>query len=340
MKIGIVGDVHWCTYSSILRQRDGRFSLKLKNLITSVNFAEHNTEDCDIVVYLGDFFDRPDLTAEELSALREVVWNQKQHYFIVGNHESETASLVNSTPKVFDLLNFAVFSEVWRWDIDDEGVRLVFIPYQTSREMLDLNTIPKSNKKTIIFSHNDIQVQYGMYHSTVGYTVEDIEKNCDLFINGHIHNFGTIGKKIINVGNLTGKNFCEDGFIYKHRIAILDTDTMEVTYKTNPYAINFYKLDLSNGNIAPLYDLFEMPDARACVSAICLEDDADEVRDYLNKHAISSRVVLMKKAAKDVADNSQEIRVADHLELFKQYINEKYPIDSEIEKREMSLVVR
>ena len=337
MNIGIVGDVHWCTYSSILRQRDGRYSLKLRNLIASVNFSEKETENCDLVVYLGDFFDRADITAEEMSAFREVCWNNKPHCFLVGNHESESAELVNSTARVFNLLNFSVYTIVGERDFDD--IRVLFIPYQTDRERLDLNTIPKSDKKTIIFSHNDIQMQYGAYCSTVGFTVEDIEKNCDLFINGHLHNFNTVGDRIINVGNLTGQNFCEDGFVYRHKIAFLDTDTMKVTYKENPYAINFYKLDLTNG-VAPMHSLFNSESGSSAVSAICLEDNADEVKEYLDKHAVASRVVLMKKEAREVPDSSQEIRVADHLELFKKYISEKYPVDSEIEKREMSLVVR
>ena len=336
MKIGIVGDVHWCTYSSILRQRGEVFSWRLLNLIKSVNFAESKTKDCDFIVYLGDFFDRADITAEELSALRNVIWNEREHFFLVGNHETASSNLFNNTAKVLGMLHFDVISNPWF--LEKNGADFLFLPYQNDRERFDLSSI--SNRgKTIVFSHNDVQMQYGMYHSTVGYAVEDIEKNCRMFINGHIHNFGTVGNKIINVGNLTGQNFCEDGFVYKHKIAFLDTDTMEITYEENPHAINFYKLDLTNG-VAPMYGLFGMPDVRACVSATCLEDDVDEVRDYLNKHAVSSRVVLMKKAAKDVADNSQEIRVADHLELFKQYINEKYSIDSEIEKREMSLVVR
>ena len=71
MKILIVGDVHWSTYSSIVRSRGKKYSTRLENLINSVNWAERiaDEENCDRIIYLGDFFDKADLTAEEITAL-------------------------------------------------------------------------------------------------------------------------------------------------------------------------------------------------------------------------------------------------------------------------------
>ena len=49
------------------------------------------------------FFDRPDLTAEELSALNSIKWAKgavEQHYFIVGNHEITTSSLEYNSANV------------------------------------------------------------------------------------------------------------------------------------------------------------------------------------------------------------------------------------------------
>ena len=42
MKIGVVGDVHWCAYSSILRSRGNKYSIRIENLIKSVNWAEES----------------------------------------------------------------------------------------------------------------------------------------------------------------------------------------------------------------------------------------------------------------------------------------------------------
>lgn len=44
----------------------------------------------------------------------------------------------------------------------------------------------------------------GQFISKAGFDINDIEDNCDLFINGHLHNGSKITDKIFNVGNLTG----------------------------------------------------------------------------------------------------------------------------------------
>ena len=88
MKIGIIGDIHFSEYSSILRGRGQYFSQRLENCVTSINWAEEMTSDCDQVVYLGDFFDKPSLNAEEITALNSIQWNDRYHRFLVGNHET------------------------------------------------------------------------------------------------------------------------------------------------------------------------------------------------------------------------------------------------------------
>ena len=74
MKYLVCGDVHWCQYSSILRARGRKYSVRLENLIKSVNWVEDLAakKGCIGVIYLGDFFDRPDLNSQEISALSEI----------------------------------------------------------------------------------------------------------------------------------------------------------------------------------------------------------------------------------------------------------------------------
>lgn len=76
MKIGVVGDIHFSQYSSIVRSRGDKFSTRLENCIQSINWAESIMDKlgCNIKVYLGDLFDRSDLNSEEISALRSVSW--------------------------------------------------------------------------------------------------------------------------------------------------------------------------------------------------------------------------------------------------------------------------
>ena len=106
MKALICGDVHWATYSSIIRKRGIEYSKRLENCINSVNWVEQTAEEngCDTVIYLGDFFDRADATAEEISALNEVQWSNVKHNIIVGNDELGIADGDYSTEKILNLL--------------------------------------------------------------------------------------------------------------------------------------------------------------------------------------------------------------------------------------------
>ena len=57
---------------------------------------------------LGDFFDRSAITDEEISALKEIVWNDKLKYFLVGNHESSRADLQTSSTNALRRENIVI----------------------------------------------------------------------------------------------------------------------------------------------------------------------------------------------------------------------------------------
>ena len=101
-KLLIYTDVHWSTYSSIVRGRGRKYSARLENLIKSVNWAEGVAEErgCDAIFCLGDFFDKPTLNAEEISALNEIEWAKLPHTFLVGNHEIEDGNARYSSVEV------------------------------------------------------------------------------------------------------------------------------------------------------------------------------------------------------------------------------------------------
>ena len=102
MKICIYTDNHYAQYSSILRNRGSKYSVRLENQIESLNWVEELSAQtkCDRVVCLGDFFDKPELNAEELTALKSIKWNKDAtHIFLVGNHEMGSNDLeYSSTP--------------------------------------------------------------------------------------------------------------------------------------------------------------------------------------------------------------------------------------------------
>lgn len=253
MKVLFIPDVHWCQYSSILRSRGEKYSTRLENLIVSVNWAELFAWEhgCNAIIYGGDFFDSSQLNSEEISALQCVQWAPISHVFIKGNHEVNVSTLEYSTSDIFKLCpNAMVCGEPEHYFIEGENVEFCFLPYILEKDRKPLaEYFPPKTINRIIFSHNDIKnIQYGPFLSTEGFAVEDIEANCDLFINGHIHHCYRVGSKIINAGNLTGQNFTEDASKFDHCIQLIDTNTLHVDFYCNPHALNFYKLDYTHIN--------------------------------------------------------------------------------------------
>lgn len=248
MKILAIGDVHWSTYSSILRSRGEKYSKRLENLIKSVNWAEEQADinNVDAIVYLGDFFDSPTLNSEELTALNEVKFSSKRHIMLIGNHETSSKSLAHTSTHYFlTKPNFTLVDSPMSVDVGDS--MLYFLPYifEDNRKPLNEYVDKSVMKNIIVFGHEDIAgMQLGKFVSTNGFSLDEIDENCDLFINGHLHNCGQI-KNVINVGNLTGQNFSEDADKYEHHVMLLDTKTNRFVYIENRAALNFYKIDFT-----------------------------------------------------------------------------------------------
>ena len=334
MKIFIVGDVHWSQYSSILRKRGEKYSYRLENLIKSINWAESlaNDNNCDFIVYLGDFFDRSEINSEELSALKAIKWSERQHYFLVGNHEAGRGDLTYNSADVFNLANFEVIKDITTISIDDFH-RVVFLPYilETKRISLD-QCLEKYPYDTIIFSHNDIAgIQMGQFISKEGFSIEEINNNCELFINGHLHNGSKVTDKIINIGNLSGQNFSEDAFAYDHVALILDTDTMKCACYKNPFAINFYRIDFTQDNDIDYINDISMKMGNNCVATIkCYEEDLEYLRkrfdpDYRDKiipyncNMVETRFIVQTKNTEKAKDKEEFISI-DYLDQFSTYM--------------------
>ena len=252
MKYFIFADPHWSSYSSIVRSRGEIYSTRLENLIKTINWIELEAQkqNCDAIICLGDFFDKSELNSEEITALQEIKWANMRHYMLVGNHEMGRNDLEISSAHLFALIpNVAVIDIPYMYN-EQNNTSIMFLPY-----VLENNRKPLKEyfdgmehcENRIIFSHNDIAgIQLGNFVSTSGFSIKEIEENCNLFINGHLHNDTEIGNKIINVGNITGQNFSEDAFAHTHKALILDTDEKSLIPVVNPHAMNFYKLDLTN----------------------------------------------------------------------------------------------
>ena len=323
MKLLIVGDVHWSQYSSIIRERTSRFSARLENLIQSVNWVERTAEknDCNAIIYLGDFFDKSELNAEEITALRYVGWSYIKHFFLCGNHEMGDKYHNISSAHVLGLMTgcYVIDKPV---TVNEYACEICFIPYITDDERKPITEYcekPLNNKKLYIMSHNDLQIQYGAYKSVNGFTVDEIEDvdYCNRFFNGHLHNRSAVSHKIENVGNLTGQNFGEDALIYEHGVVIYDTESDIGYFVENPYAFNFYKLTeqhvLGNPCLGKLKN-------NAIVSMSCKEYNYDTIKRWLDEHSKLSRIQVQRDVTNPSAENKIEITKVDHLAKFTDYV--------------------
>jgi hypothetical protein len=126
-----------------------------------------------------------------------------------------------------------------------------------------------------------------------------------------------ITSKVINLGNLTGKDFGEDALKYNHNIAILDTDSLNITYIENPYAYNFYKLQVESEQDLIVLNTLK---ANAVVSIKCdsaLIELAKQKIEELKNNILETRLIAVKKY--DYEDNEETTNfdlTVDHLARF------------------------
>lgn len=330
MRILMYTDPHFSQYSSIVRGRGEKYSIRLENLIDSINWAEGlaTLEQCNAVFVLGDFFDKSELCAEEITALKEIKWSGLSHIFLVGNHELARHTLEFSSSHLFDMCpNTLVVDSPLSYRIDgEEDTEICFLPYRfnVDKPIAEYFNSDKSNcNRRIVFSHNDLKgINYGAFVSKEGFEVSDIENYCDLFINGHLHNGENISKKVINLGNLTGQNFSEDAAKYKHCAAILDTKTLRLDYYENPIALNFYKIDEETFDDCKT-ELDNLKN-NSVITVKCSDKDAQAVKDEIAKHSniIESRVMIetTKETGTLLENKIEELTKMDHIQEFRSYI--------------------
>jgi DNA repair exonuclease SbcCD nuclease subunit len=321
MKILLFTDLHMCPKSSIINKWGNKYPCRLENCIASVNWLERLAEEhkCDYIINLGDFFDRPDLTSETITACNDIKWSNIMHYSLVGNHDASTSSLLFNSVNSFLGGNHKIVTEPSILPLDD--CFICFLPYVVECDRKPLNEyfykLAEADRPVIILSHNDISgLQLGPVVSRIGFSIEEIEANCDLFINGHLHSGQAITQKVINLGNLTGKDFGEDAFKHNHNVAILDTETLQLNFIENPHAYNFYKIQIDTEHDLSLLKTLK---SNAIISVKCDSSIAEKVKHHISelKDAIlESRIILIKKF-EGPSEESLELDLSvDHLARF------------------------
>lgn len=343
MRILCFTDNHFCENYSIVKKYGTNYSIRLENQLDSLNWLEETAvaNNCGAIFCLGDFFDKPDLNEREITAVKDIKWSNIPHYFLVGNHESSTSDLQYSSTKILEGPNRYVISSPQIITLG--GVDFCMLPYVVESDRKDLGTyfIEERNKPRIIFSHNDLRgIQMGPVVSKTGFGVEEIEANCDLFINGHLHNGQKITNKILNLGNFTGKDFGEDATRYAHNVLLLDTETSEIQFIENPYALNFYKLEINTEMQANSFESYLKN--QSIVSIKCKDFLIEQVRKTVENSSkiLESRIVIAKD---EIALSDAEIDISDltldHLEKFVECCKEKID-NSEILDYELAEICR
>jgi DNA repair exonuclease SbcCD nuclease subunit len=313
MKILLFADLHMCPQASIVNKWGTKYPKRLENCIESVNWLERKAEElgCDCIVSLGDFFDKPDLSSDTITACNEIQWSNLMHYHIVGNHDASNSALDFNSVNRLKASNHVIISEPCILPYSD----ICFLPYVTECDRKPLQEYFSERRPRIILSHNDISgIQMGPVVSKTGFSIDEIEAGCDLWINGHLHNGQALSPKVINLGNLTGKDFGEDASRYSHCIAILDTATLSITYIENPYAYNFYKIDI---NLESDLSAFDNLKTNAVVSVKCQQSLIDQVRQKIEAtpNITESRVILTRQYEENTESTELDLTV-DHLTRF------------------------
>ena len=314
MKILLFTDLHMCPQSSIINKWGTKYPKRLENCIQTVNWLEQKAVElgCDYIISLGDFFDKPDLSSETITACNDINWSNIMHYHLVGNHDASNSSLYFNSVNCLSASNHVIISEPCILPYSD----ICLLPYVTECDRKPIKDYFHEWQPRIILSHNDISgVQMGPVISKTGFSIEEIEASCDLFINGHLHNGQAITPKIINLGNTTGKDFGENAFNHSHCVAILDTSNMSIEYIENPYAYNFYKIQIdSDADLA----IFNELKNNAVVSVKCSQSLVENVRQKIENtpNIIESRVILIRQYEETEEGTSELNLTVDHLTRF------------------------
>lgn len=320
MKILLFGDSHFCKRSSIINKFGTKYPVRLENQIQTFGWIKEQAlkNNCEMVIGLGDLFDSSQLSDVEITAAKELPFAELPTYLIVGNHEASSQDLTFSSTKVLEASNRTIISEPYSFLIDNTEICL--LPYIVESDRKPLTEyFPVRTNQRVILSHNDIKgISYGPVISAAGFEISDIEANCDLYINAHIHNGQRITDKIYNIGNITGQNFSESADKYSHSIIILDTMDLSVTQIENPYAYNFYKLQIDyESDMACLDNLKN----NAVLSIKCEQSLVEAVKQKIStlNNIVESRLIVTKKYTESNITAEEIDLSVDHLARFIDY---------------------
>ena len=160
----------------------------------------------------------------------------------------------------------------------------------------------------------------GAFISQSGFDLIDINNNCDMFINGHLHNNCMITSKIINIGNICGQNFSEDAFTHNHTYFIFDLEAKSYTSWINYNAFNFYKVDWLDATDVKIKHTLDRLKDNAVLSVTCKEADRDRIVDILDKCEKVLQYRVMTFIEKSDNQPTEELITFNHIDSFRDYV--------------------
>lgn len=327
-KLLLYTDPHICTNSSVIRTRGDVFSTRLEYLKKTFDWINKIAQDraCEDIICLGDLFDCCNLTAEEITATQS--FNLYNHYFIVGNHDSNKNDLSFNAINIYKkdhIITQPTLIKKW-------GCGVLLLPYTSN---VDNQRLEYIDKDLIILSHNDLKgVNYGGYVSEFGYDLQNIQDNCCLFINGHIHNGSWVKKnRIMNLGSVIGLNFSNDcsSCSWKPSIAVLDTLTKQIEFIENPYSFLFYNVKLNTKQDIQRFVntlQMDMPNVVSMKVPSSLVDFTKQVQKDNQDSFYYFRILVDYSDQKTLVQQTQSatnhFTSLNHYDKLKQFVSEKF----------------
>lgn len=207
VKILAIGDVHWkinLSYSGYVK--DGR-NKEGKEII---DFIVDSANDCDHIVFLGDFFNARNNSSEVNRQAVELLerFKEKHVYIIVGNHDKS-----GDGKTAIDFLseikhpNWHIFTKPH--DTQIGNLKASFLPYMLKSELGTENDEQSTEKiiqdlpgGDILFTHHSISdtTFNGISTNTLKEVVlpkVELEKKYKQIIAGHIHAPGVFGRTLL-----------------------------------------------------------------------------------------------------------------------------------------------
>lgn len=336
MKIFMYSDLHISKTSSILPNIDNSLYTYRQQMIldTGKYLAKLvKLEKPDLIINLGDTFDQHTVTSYDIKIASEFFSNFLQfnipHYVLVGNHEMLNRNF-NAVDLLNNISNITVISENQTIQIENENVKLAFLPY------CDYNEILKFPEGDFLFSHNDIQGSSirGNVILPEGIKLDVLKQQYKVVFNGHIHKPSTLGN-IVNVGSISTHSFSDDNDSVP-QCYIFDTNTFDLkTFKPNICPL-FRKLVIKD-NIQELVSYLDTLDLnyKYIIHCVCPFQLKEQVKEILNTntHILNSRLNVVVNDVEKVDTVNKDVSINTNIDVkqtFKDFLNTtdlKFPLN-------------